>query len=274
MYQTTTPLELVAADGGGSGGGGYRAQGAKSGCGEDYQHEKNWIAFADGEALRYVYAVSSHVVKTQDAQGHCSVRETYTDVSDLPMSLALAELKEISADDVGLHGSGSAVDWDDGSRLALFHTKDADDAYVTYAYTMQAAPPYGVIAVSRPLPLAGANGAFASSLAIPPGGDKVVVAYGLADADSRALVMSKAHLSSLFRWAPFCGYLSNLTATAPTYRLLRSYSSCRAEHVSLGLQPTAAACSAACHAAIEPSCAFFSYGRGSCRASVSASVSP
>jgi hypothetical protein len=42
--------------------------------------------------------------------------------------------------------------------------------------------------------LAGANGAFASSLAIPPGGDKVVVAYGVADAESRALVMSKAYL--------------------------------------------------------------------------------
>ena len=44
---------------------------------------------------------------------------------------------------------------------------------MTYAYTMQAAAPYRVIAVSRPLPLAGANVAFVSSLAVPPGGDKV-----------------------------------------------------------------------------------------------------
>ena len=186
MFQTTTPLEAVE-------GGGYRAQGAKSTCGEDTQHEKNWISFADGDALRYVHAVSDHVVKTQDAQGQCLPGAVYTAPGrGSPMAVALAELKGTSADDVGLHGSGSAVDWDGGSRLALFHTKDAHDAYVTYAYTMQASSPYGVIAVSRPLPLAGANGAFASSLAIPPGGDKVVVAYGVADAESRALVMSKA----------------------------------------------------------------------------------
>ena len=60
MFQTTTPLEAIE-------GGGYRAQGAKSTCGEDSQHEKNWISFADGDALRYVHAVSDHVVKTQDA---------------------------------------------------------------------------------------------------------------------------------------------------------------------------------------------------------------
>ena len=65
--------------------------------------------------------------------------------------------------------------------------------------------------------------------------------------------MSKAHLRSLFEWGPFCSYLSTLTEAGPTHKLLRSYSSCRAEHVSLGLQPTAAACSAACQAAIEPS---------------------
>ena len=65
--------------------------------------------------------------------------------------------------------------------------------------------------------------------------------------------MSKAHLRSLFEWGPFCSYLSTLTEARPTHKLLRSYSTCRAEHVSLGLQPTAAACSAACHAAIEPS---------------------
>ena len=123
---------------------------------------------------------------------------------------------------------------------------------MTYAYTMQAAAPYRVIAVSRPLPLAGANVAFASSLAVPPGGDKVVIGYGVADAESRALVMSKAHLRSLFDWQPFCGYISTLTEEGPTYKLLRSYSSCNAQHVSLGLQPDAAECAAACHASTEP----------------------
>ena len=40
---------------------------------------------------------------------------------------------------------------------------------------MERTPPFKVINVSRPLPLAGANEAFASSLAIPPAGDKLVV---------------------------------------------------------------------------------------------------
>ena len=122
------------------------------------------------------------------------MRDTWGRESTEAAPKALAELKAISADDVGLHGSGSAIDWDEGSRLALYHTKHAHGAYVSYAYTFQAGAPFDVLAVSRPLPLAGANGAFASSLAIPPGGDKVVVAYGVADAESRALVMSKAYL--------------------------------------------------------------------------------
>ena len=134
------------------------------------------------------------------------------------MAVALAELKATSDDDVGLHGSGSAVDWDEGSRLALFHTKDAHDAYVTYAYTMQASSPYGVIAVSRPLPLAGANGAFASSLAIPPGGDKVVVAYGVADAESRAFVMSRAFLLNLFDWSAACDAVDDSPPAQPQQR--------------------------------------------------------
>ena len=100
--------------------------------------------------------------------------------------------------------------------------------YVTLAYTMERTPPFKVINVSRPLPLAGANSAFASSLAIPPGGDKVllassnssphynpssspnlnpnkvVVAYGVADAESRAFVMSRAFLLNLFDWSAAC----------------------------------------------------------------------
>ena len=60
--------------------------------------------------------------------------------------------------------------------------------------------------------------------------------------------MSKAHLRSLFEWGPFCSYLSTLTEARPTHKLLRSYSTCRAEHVSLGLQK----CS---HAKSERRCA-------------------
>ena len=76
--------------------------------------------------------------------------------------------------------------------------------YVTLAYTMERTPPFKVINVSRPLPLAGANEAFASSLAIPPAGDKLVVAYGVADAESRAFVMSRDFLLELFDWSRAC----------------------------------------------------------------------
>jgi len=69
---------------------------------------------------------------------------------------------------------------------------------------MERTPPFKVINVSRPLPLAGGNAAFASSLAIPPAGEKLVVAYGVADAESRAFVMSRDFLLELFDWSRAC----------------------------------------------------------------------
>ena len=79
MFQTSTPLEVKYGSDGQYDGQdlGYRSQGVKSECGDDSQHEKNWIAFVDGDKLRYVQAVSDHLVKTQDAQGQCSVRDTW-----------------------------------------------------------------------------------------------------------------------------------------------------------------------------------------------------
>ena len=158
--------------------------------------------------LRYVYTPG--MIKTQDANGDCIDRYTYTDFGTTPAKSALDALREVSG--MRLHGSGSAIEWDPQSLLALFHTKDRNDAYVSFAYRMNKTKPYGVIAVSRPLPLAGANTAFASSLSSAPGG-KFIIGYGFNDAESRALVMSKAYLQSLFVWSPFCEYLGNLTTS-------------------------------------------------------------
>ena len=102
-----------------------------------------------------------------------------------------------------LHGSATAVAWDADHRLAFFHTKGPNDEYVTFGYLMQSMPPYSVQNVSRPVPLAGGRGSFASSAAWAPGGDKLVIGYGVADADARALVMSRAFIEALFRWQTF-----------------------------------------------------------------------
>lgn len=44
-----------------------------------------------------------------------------------------------------LHGSATAVRWGDDSRLALFHSKSQRGAYVTFAYLMEAMPPYAIL---------------------------------------------------------------------------------------------------------------------------------
>ena len=72
MFQTSTALEAVEGE-----NLGYRAQAVKSECGVDEEHEKNWISFADGDALRYVKAVSDHWVVTQAANGECQYNEEY-----------------------------------------------------------------------------------------------------------------------------------------------------------------------------------------------------
>ena len=194
MFHTVDEVKPAA-------GGGYHARAAQLECGAS-RDEKNWVAFVDGDSLRYVYQLSPHLVVTQDAQGRCLHGEKYLDFSKTAVAQELERLAAVRG--MRLHGSGSAVPWGATSRLALFHTKDAEGRYVTLAYTMERTPPFKVINVSRPLPLAGANGAFASSLAIPPGGDKVVVAYGVADAESRAFVMSRAFLLDLFDWSAAC----------------------------------------------------------------------
>lgn len=195
MFHTVDDIQPVA-------GGAYRVQAAKLECGSNSNHEKNWVAFVDGESLRYVYQVSPHLVVTQDAWGSCLHGQQYLDFGATPVAEELERLAAVKG--MRLHGSGSAVPWGETSTLALFHSKDAEGRYVTMAYTMERTPPFKVINVTRPLPLAGANAAFASGLAIAPGGSKVVVTYGAADQQSRAFVMSKEYLLSLFDWHGHC----------------------------------------------------------------------
>ena len=73
--------------------------------------------------------------------------------------------------------------------------------YTSFAYTFDAEPPFAVTAVSRPLPLAGGARSFVSGLALKD--DKVVVTYGYANRESRALVMSRDYFAAL--WEAECG---------------------------------------------------------------------
>ena len=82
-----------------------------------------------------------------------------------------------------------------GNYLALLHTLK-DGAYETLAYEFAGAPPFGITRVSRPIELQGGGAAFPSALLYAQG--KVVLAYGVDDASSRALVMSAAYLEELF----------------------------------------------------------------------------
>jgi hypothetical protein len=92
--------------------------------------------------------------------------------------------------------------------LALLHVLDSSRRYATLAYTFEGQPPFAVTAISKPLPLTAPSQAFASGLLLHPAAaqeagslaapEKVVVAYGVADEESRALVMSHAFFAALF----------------------------------------------------------------------------
>ena len=172
-------------------------------CGLGWRPQKNWIHFSvpDDSRPHFVHTVApQHRVVTVAADGSCENDEWLTE--DYPPFLALA-----AAPGVRVSGSATAVRWNrqQGASvadefLALLHTKDAQGRYTTMAYTFSARPPFSVSAVSRPLPLSGEGRAFASGLAIPPASGKVLVSYGVADAEARALVMSDAYLRRLFDW--------------------------------------------------------------------------
>ena len=117
MFHTVAAVERAA-------GGRYRARAAELECAAA-RDEKNWVAFVNGDALRYVYQLSPHLVVTQDAQGRCAHGEKYLDFSQSAVARELERLAAVRG--MRLHGSGSAVPWGATSTLALFHTKDAQD---------------------------------------------------------------------------------------------------------------------------------------------------
>ena len=207
MFRTVDALLRTAE-------GSYASHGGKLECGDDNRNEKNWIFVGEGTAMHFVYAISPpYVVVTQRPDGTCDNGRRYVDLRPSAMHRALAELASVPG--MRLHGSASAVAWDDDTRLAVFHTKDAHDGYVTMAYLMQSHAPYSVLNISRPWPLAGGNASFASSVAWAPNGDKLVVGYGVADAEARALVMSRAFVASLFDWHAYCDALEAVSPPPP-----------------------------------------------------------
>ena len=175
-------------------------------CGStDGRDEKNWIAFRHEDRLRYVYSIAPHVVKTVSAtSGECGVEPDLMTTKEGSEEVFEAMTALKSVEGMRLHGSGTAIRWSNDRYLNLFHTKDGTDRYVTMAYLMSASSPFAITNVSRPLPLQGGNASFASSLTLSPGGTKVIVGYGVADAESRALVMSKDYVASLFSWQDAC----------------------------------------------------------------------
>ena len=134
--------------------------------------------------LHFVYSVQPHVVvAARPGDGACVVRH---ETSFSPLAAI--------AGDVAVRGSATAAPYG-GNYLALLHTLK-DGAYETLAYEFAGEPPFGVTRVSRPIELQGGGAAFPSALLYAQG--KVVLAYGVDDASSRALVMSAAYLEELF----------------------------------------------------------------------------
>ena len=209
MFQIVGQVDLLSE------AGTFGARASSLPCGaDDGRPEKNWIALTDGDKLRYVYSIYPHVVKTVNAtSSKCNLeRDASSDKSFPQVPIISQESKEeyealesLKAVVGGrLHGSGTSVRWSNDLYLNLFHTKDETDRYVTMAYLMSATHPFAITNVSRPLPLQGGSASFASSLALSPGGTKVIVGYGVADTEARALVMSRDYVASLFSWQDAC----------------------------------------------------------------------
>jgi hypothetical protein len=178
-------------------------------CQNQYLPQKNWIGFNHAGVLHMVTSVMPHTVQAVREDGKCLIDSYVTD--------GYEPLRRL-AEGVDVRGSASAIPWRNGTAyLALFHTKNSAGRYTTMAYTFAAEQPFAVTAVSRPIPLAAGSSAFASSLSVPPGGDKVVIGYGAADAEARALVVSTAYLESLFDWSGGCAPSEHTPAPAGAY---------------------------------------------------------
>jgi hypothetical protein len=174
------------------------AVGHRFSCQNAHKASKNWIGFSHAGKLMMITSIQPHAVQAVSEDGECLSDSFLTDAY-----LPLHRLTEVG--DVAVHGSATAIPWRNNTAyLALLHTKDRSNQYSTMAYTFQAQPPFAVTAVSRPLPLAGGRTAFASSLSMLPTKDKVVIGYGAADAEARALVVSIGYIESLFDWSAQC----------------------------------------------------------------------
>lgn len=157
-------------------------------CGSMVDHEKNWIAFEYENELYYVQNVQPHVVvKVSREDGKC---EKLYESSNSYLE-ALSER-------VSVRGSATAFRYSDDEYMAILHTHDSysRDPYTTRAYTFEAFPPFRVLRVSKPLKLQNAGLAFASSLTTFE--NKIMVGYGVADRESRVMVMSREYLESEF----------------------------------------------------------------------------
>jgi peptidoglycan/LPS O-acetylase OafA/YrhL len=165
--------------------------GVRLDCGYTRRDEKNWVAFTYNDQLHFVYSLHPHtIVSARALDGACEERWS---TSGFKLFADLAMVPGFKT-----RGSATAVHYRDGAYLALMHTADADGLYATFAYTFSDAPPFGVLAVSRPLPLQRSERAFASGLMYVPEAGKIVVSYGVDNAEARSLVMSVEFLEGLF----------------------------------------------------------------------------
>eukprot|EP00930_Biecheleria_cincta_P038729 TRINITY_DN2660_c0_g1_i5.p1 TRINITY_DN2660_c0_g1~~TRINITY_DN2660_c0_g1_i5.p1 ORF type:complete len:1880 (-),score=330.91 TRINITY_DN2660_c0_g1_i5:467-5422(-) len=173
--------------------------------GQDDVAEKNWVGFAHGRELRYVYAPSPHKIVAAQMNGS----------SEQLASTKFKPLQDLQTanPNMEVRGSGQAVWVDDPDRtsrlpnphyLALFHIYDkATRQYAHHAYRFSSSEPFQMMQISSPLPLTEAESemggvpfAFASGLAVHNG--TVVISYGAGDRDARALVLTLERLDQMF----------------------------------------------------------------------------
>lgn len=181
-------FQMYIAPGGEQLANGIASPAHRLSCGSMIDHEKNWIAFDYEDELYYVQNVQPHVVvKVNGDDGNCEkVYETSS------------SYLEALSHRVSVRGSATAYRYSDDEYIALLHTHDdySREPYTTRAYTFETHPPFRVLRVSKPLPLQSAGLAFASSLTLYQ--DKIMVGYGVADRESRMMVMSRDYLEQVF----------------------------------------------------------------------------
>ena len=164
-------------------------------CGRRNRDEKNWIPFNVGLASHFVYSISPHVVLTaRPTDGECI--KAYSTSAFSPLNDLASKVGEGK-----IRGSATAERFGPDRFLALMHTKlEIGRGYTTMAYMFSDKPPFEIIAVSRPIPLSGYGKAFASGLKVLNNGSRILISYGVADKQSRAMMMTLQTLRDLFVW--------------------------------------------------------------------------